>query len=93
MVRRVQEVIEDPVKDEGVEEELDAERLPDAGVGHPTSRPTCGGEARQRMSRAGSRHRDEACLRIMLMNRRKPPPANVQGYFKMEGCLNTLPGS
>ena len=57
MVRRVQEVIENPVKDEGVEEELDAERLPDAGVGHPTSMPTCGGDARQRMSRAGSHQR------------------------------------
>ena len=62
MVRRVQAVIEVPIKEEEMEEEccgLDAETPPDAGVLHHTSTPTGGGDVRRRKSSVGSHHRTE----------------------------------
>ncbi|KAI0250749.1 hypothetical protein BJV78DRAFT_1154868 [Lactifluus subvellereus] len=73
VVRRVQAVIGVPVEEEEAGEEcfdLDAGRLPDAGVLHPTSMPTCGGGVGQRKSSAGSHYRSEARLRVVLMNKK-----------------------
>ena len=59
MVRRVQAVIEVPVKEEEVEEEcceLNTEIAPYANVLHHTSTPTGGGDVRRRKS-SGDLHR------------------------------------
>ena len=64
VVRRVQVIIEVPVKEEAEEEfcELDTERSPVAAVLHHASTSTGGGDVRRRNSSASSHHRTEVAL-------------------------------
>ena len=77
MVRRVQAVIEVPIK-EGVEEEgceLNKERPPDAGVLQDTSTPTGGGDVRRRKS-SGRSHRWTEVARLDYVDKGKEAPVD-----------------
>jgi len=82
VVRRVQAVIEVPVKEKEVEGEcceLDMKGPPDAGVLHPTSTPTAGGNVRRRKPSAGLHHRTEVAPSDYVDEGEEPPSDEASG--------------